>query len=736
MTIQRTTENVTAKISHLIRILVENLQTDPYAPIREYISNAHDATLQEENPIINLWCERDSIHILDNGCGMTKRVIMEAYTRIAGHFNNSEDVKTIGMFGIGVLSAFIVAKKLVVKTRSLEEAHGWQLEWKRFDETFTLEPIEKVDAGTEAILVLDEESLVLASERELEAYINRTFSLFTTPIYVGNTLKKAANQQHQWLKGLNKSQVGAKLMVGEELRKIMGLYFRSNLLCGYYSKDEEGNQIFLGIPDTESSPIVDKHSVCFFSKGVLVHGNMRDFYPENLSFVVGLMDSPNFKLQITREDIFICDNQFTAIKNRMAKEIFNFLNLLATHHPNVIENVLRIHRTKLVAQCREYEPMCDLFKDHYHFMTSSGELRWKEILPFAEKLPDDERLLYYTSNEFKAYDNLYGAKSFLTIYAFGAEQYVLQQIAECDVVTLKDIATLESGEGDMEVPVPFQQLAHKITTHLGRKSISKVTFIRLPGDKQVPTLFRVITSDGTLMHPDGVSDPRSGMSVRIDALMLNIAHPLIGKLAGKRNLSYQQYQKIAQILYQIAVLHSPFNDLHLSSSEDVIMNLVEGIELQIGAKKNRDTFGPEAPDCFVALPYRPEFDVTWQAVFSVLSASPYNWKLTRADKSVEAVNLIDNIRSSITMSRRFIADISGLNPNVLIEVGLMLETDEDSLLLLCDDLTQPQIPVDLRGRVFLIYPATLRQNPPALNTFMEEKIKLFTEWISLMGSKK
>jgi HSP90 family molecular chaperone len=578
-------EKVTAQISHLIKILVDNLQTDPFAPVREYISNAHDAIKGQKNPCIQVWAEQGKLNIRDNGSGMTRKVILEAYTRIAGHFSRIDEKETIGMFGIGVLSAFIAADKLVVETRHADDPHGWRLEWKRYAETFHLEPIEKHDIGTLAILHLHEDARQdIGNDKTLREYVRKTFGLFTTPICVGRDMSfGAVNQQWQWLENLFAGE--KKLLNNDETRRLIGQYFpQQKLLCAYFGKGPDGARVLLGIPQDESTFTADRDKIQFFSKGVRLMGNIRDFFPANLSFVVGLIDSPNLKIQISREEIFIQDDHFQGLKRTIEAHILRFFDMLAKEQPAIVEQALHIHKTKLIAHGKECDDLCGLFRDYYHFTTTNGLLRWREILPFAEK-DGDERFIYYTSNEINAIDLLHGGNKFLSVFALGPEQMVLKQISDCECIELRDVATIFE-EDKVDVPESFRHFLNLIVPYLGKRGIRTAIFINRQGEKQTPAMFRIINGDGVRKFADG-GGGLDGQTYSVDALMLNIANPIVGKLAIQQSLERRQLEKIADTFYQIAVLHSPFNDLKFSTSESIVENLVDCLELRIGTVSHR-----------------------------------------------------------------------------------------------------------------------------------------------------
>src|SRR5947209_2252663 len=171
---------VTTDMGHLLEILSERVFNDPFAPLREYIANARDASGQSAEPRVRVYAGNDYLQISDVGCGMTRRRIQEGFTRVAGHFAQA-GADTVGTFGLGVLSAFMISESLEVDTRSADEPGGWKLKWRRGEPCFLLTPTDRRAIGTDVKLQLLPEFRSLATESDVTQYVRRTFALFTTP---------------------------------------------------------------------------------------------------------------------------------------------------------------------------------------------------------------------------------------------------------------------------------------------------------------------------------------------------------------------------------------------------------------------------------------------------------------------------------------------------------------------------------------------------------------------------
>ncbi|HEV2331053.1 MAG TPA: ATP-binding protein [Verrucomicrobiae bacterium] len=172
-----------AEIQRLLDIVIHSLYTDKEIFIRELISNAADACEkfrfhQPSNqpvcqpavaPGISILTEdkTGTITITDTGCGMSRNEWVENLGTIAHSGtkaflnqlanNKKPDINHIGQFGIGFYSAFMVAKKVTVQTRSLApDEQGWQWTSEGMG-GYEISPANDLPRGTKIILELKED---------------------------------------------------------------------------------------------------------------------------------------------------------------------------------------------------------------------------------------------------------------------------------------------------------------------------------------------------------------------------------------------------------------------------------------------------------------------------------------------------------------------------------------------------------------------------------------------------
>src|SRR5580765_7929731 len=202
------THHFQAEIQQLLSIVINSLYTDKEIFIRELISNAADALeklrfLQTsgqsiEQPDLPLTIslitddKANTVTITDTGIGMTHGELVENLGTIA-HSGSKAFLKQIaeekkleasliGQFGVGFYSAFMVAKKVTVFTRSYQaDQPGWR--WtSEGTGTYEIEPANDVPRGTKVVLDLKDEDKEFAQGLRVERVIKRYSNFVPFPI--------------------------------------------------------------------------------------------------------------------------------------------------------------------------------------------------------------------------------------------------------------------------------------------------------------------------------------------------------------------------------------------------------------------------------------------------------------------------------------------------------------------------------------------------------------------------
>jgi len=206
---QQETHGFQTEVKQLLHLMIHSLYSNKEIFLRELVSNAADAADKlrylaltndalyegdgELRVRISADKEKGTVTIEDNGVGMTRDGVIEhlgtiAKSGTAEFFKNlsgeaSKDSQLIGQFGVGFYSAFIVAKKVTVRTRAAghkaDEAVLWESEG---EGSFTVETITKASRGTEITLHLRDEEKEFADEWRLRSIITKYSDHISIPV--------------------------------------------------------------------------------------------------------------------------------------------------------------------------------------------------------------------------------------------------------------------------------------------------------------------------------------------------------------------------------------------------------------------------------------------------------------------------------------------------------------------------------------------------------------------------
>jgi HSP90 family molecular chaperone len=740
-----TSENLTSTVNirHLLRILEERMYEDKMACIREYVANSFDACGHITNPLIHVRAEHDSLTFTDNGCGMNRERIINGFTSIAGHWVNEHSKgKTIGQFGLGVLSAFMIANKIEVETRSTDEPHGWRLEWQRGSEIYSLAAIPRSERGTTVRLCLMPDMEMFGSERRVIEYITRTFTLLPCPIRVGRGEGRVVNPHHAWVSRVLAGRKEALLTDTQQIDLLRDTGpARKDLVAAYAGQLSDGATLYLGIPRHKFEPYAGQHNVSFFSHGVRVLDQPREFLDPGLAFLTALLDSHSLKVKLSR-DAVITDDGFTAVKGEVRHHAIRFFELLAESRPAVVSEALRTHSQMLIAEALNDPRILELLRRHFPFeVASSSEKRWAELRREARPVtPGGRPTLYYLTNP-HARPQMAEVldKGHQIVFPHPAALMLLERFAEADGIELVDVEQRKRDEES--VPPRVQILVNRLTPFLHNRGILDVECLRNPQANAPPATFRVRqiapSRRNVLNSNSDRPDEAQGVQIAIEALQLNLSHRLVSELVARVDtLREDALERAAEVLFEVATLNSPFEGVRYRITPQVCQSLINGFLREIGGYVATAT-GIHA-QCFIAMPYRPEFENVWGAVRNILEGDPYRWTLLRADNDIRPVGLLSSLMSHIDASHRFIAEVSQQhgtwNPNVLLELGMMLQKKKENTLILADKETAEVLPIDLRGEVLAVYPSELRKKPEEFAKWFDEEVAKHRHFCSLFGA--
>ena len=432
-----------AESKRLLDLMIHSIYTNKEIFLRELISNASDAldkryylSLTDENQRvdkselkirIDLDKDNRTITLTDSGIGMTQEELETNLGTIA-HSGSLEfkqkleegtsDVDIIGQFGVGFYSAFMVAQRIIVETRSAQSEQGYS--WiSNGEDGYTISPIMKETVGTKIILELKEESEDDKVDEYLDEYtiknLIRKYSDYVRwPIEMEVETTKTVEgkdepetvKEIQTLNSMvplwkrNKSEIKEdeynefyknKFMDWENPAKVMHysvegttsynalLFIPAKTPYNFYSADyEPGLQLYC--------------------KGVFIMDKAKDLVPDYFRFVRGLVDSDDLNLNISRE-ILQQDRQMKTLAKSIEKKIKNTLEDMLKNDREKYEEFFKNFGLSLkFGVYQDYGMHKDQLQDLLLFKSTHND-EYTTLDEYVSRMKEGQDQIYFASGE-------------------------------------------------------------------------------------------------------------------------------------------------------------------------------------------------------------------------------------------------------------------------------------------------------------------------------------------------
>ncbi|MDC6351887.1 molecular chaperone HtpG [Zeaxanthinibacter sp. PT1] len=336
------TGKINVSVENIFPLIKKFLYSDHEIFLRELISNATDATLKLKhlttigeasveygNPMIEVRIDKEGkkLHILDQGIGMTadevKKYINEVAFSGAEEFldkykDSAKDSGIIGHFGLGFYSAFMVASKVEIITKSFkdEPAVHWVCDG---SPEFSMEEAERNEHGTEIILHIAEDSTEFLEEGRIAELLSKYNKFMPIPIKFGTrteTLPKPEgakeeeeaptkevdniinNPEPAWTKKPVDLEEGD---YKEFYRELYPMQFEEPLFHIHLNVDYPFNLTgILYFPKLTNDLNIQKDRIQLYQNQVFVTDNVEGIVPEFLTMLRGVIDSPDIPLNVSR----------------------------------------------------------------------------------------------------------------------------------------------------------------------------------------------------------------------------------------------------------------------------------------------------------------------------------------------------------------------------------------------------------------------------------------------------
>ncbi len=360
---------INVSVENIFPLIKKFLYSDHEIFLRELISNATDATLKlkhlsnlgeakgdigDPQIEIKIDAENKTLHIIDQGIGMSAEEVEKYINQVA--FSGAEefleqykdsavDSGIIGHFGLGFYSAFMVAEKVEIITKSFkdEPAAHWSCDG---SPEYTLVAHDKTDRGSEIILHIDEDSKEFLEEARIKALLEKYNKFMPIPIKFGTkeeTLPLAedaaedAKSETVTVDNIINNPSPAWTKQPSELkdedyngfyRELYPMQFEEPLFNIHLNVDYPFNLTgILYFPKLNNDLNLQKDKIQLYQNQVFVTDNVEGIVPEFLTLLRGVIDSPDIPLNVSRSYLQ-ADGAVKKISNYITRKVADKLSSL------------------------------------------------------------------------------------------------------------------------------------------------------------------------------------------------------------------------------------------------------------------------------------------------------------------------------------------------------------------------------------------------------------------------
>jgi molecular chaperone HtpG len=369
-----TTGKINVSVENIFPLIKKFLYSDHEIFLRELVSNATDATLKLKhltsigeakveygNPIIEVKIDKEGkkLHLIDQGLGMTAEEVEKYINQVAfsgaeefleKYKDSAKDSGIIGHFGLGFYSAFMVAEKVEIITKSYkdEPAAHWTCDG---SPEFTLEPHDKTDRGTEIILHIAEDSLEFLEEFRIRELLTKYNKFMPVPIKFGTRTEKIEQKKGESVAEEDKDNIFTEVEVDNIInnpnpawtkqpvdltdedyknfyRELYPMQFEEPLFNIHLNVDYPFNLTgILYFPKMSADLQLQKDKIQLYQNQVYVTDNVEGIVPEFLGMLKGVIDSPDIPLNVSRSYLQ-ADGNVKKISNYITRKVADKLKSL------------------------------------------------------------------------------------------------------------------------------------------------------------------------------------------------------------------------------------------------------------------------------------------------------------------------------------------------------------------------------------------------------------------------
>ena len=445
---------INVAVENIFPLIKKFLYSDHEIFLRELISNATDATLKLKHltnigeakvaygsPQIEIKIDKENrtLHVIDQGLGMTAEEVSKYINEVAfsgaeeflnQYKDSAKDSGIIGHFGLGFYSAFMVAEKVEIITKSHTDAPAahWSCDG---SPEYTLVEHDKTARGTEIVLHIDKDSDEFLEETRITALLTKYNKFMPIPIKFGTK-----EETHEEGEGDDKKEIKETVdniinnpnpawtkkpsdLKDEDYtsfyRELYPMQFEEPLFHIHLNVDYPFNLTgILYFPKLNNDLNVQKDRIQLYQNQVFVTDNVEGIVPEFLTMLRGVIDSPDIPLNVSRSYLQ-ADGAVKKISNYITKKVADKLQSIFKNDRENLEKKWNDIKVVIEYGMLSEDKFFDKAKSFNLFPTTAGTYltldELKEQTKDAQTDKDGKLIQLYAANTYEQHAYIEAAKA-------------------------------------------------------------------------------------------------------------------------------------------------------------------------------------------------------------------------------------------------------------------------------------------------------------------------------------
>jgi molecular chaperone HtpG len=567
----------------LLKVLAENLYSTPKVAVRELLQNAHDScvrrTVEEKNPgfrpRIDVMTDVDAqtITIQDNGSGLTEDEVTEylstigrSYTRQLGEtlslMSPEMSEKLIGQFGLGFLSAFLIASQVTLTTHSMKReslTYQWQ---SNGDIHYDLKEVADAPVGTQVKLLIKPSVSYLLNQAVLVQAIQHYADFLPVAVYVNGSSLPVNAIRPPW------EAIDPTIATQDYITRKFGVEHPLAVLTLHDHKVDLGHDSitiplrgFLFIPPSSTASIQEYGDLSVYIRHMFICENQRDLLPTWARFVRGVIDCPALEPTASREELRR-EEMFLLVQQALEQQLSEGLHELARTDTMRWKQIVRGHRDVIMGWAVKNNDFFAQIASIVTFRTTRGQLTLPDYLTTTGDT------VYFVTHDLDTKQEQLLGEGFgmpvLDASHFGETSFLQKYVEYNPRVQL---VQMDSGTNRFMHPVPEEPFAQVLAYYRSQKIRAQVMAFKpdvLPAIMSYPKEAEFVRDARDALDSGDIPDAFAGMvgaylskmSVDQDSLAgvlyLNANNTFIQAVANVE--SAEKREPVLDLLYQMARL--------------------------------------------------------------------------------------------------------------------------------------------------------------------------------------